>query len=87
MLTTRATFKGFSVRLLWKLAPKFDLDLRQSGTVDLEPWQQEIRDYVSTARKPTIFAQRNLVEWAKRRGLVKMATTRIGRRRSADLRD
>jgi hypothetical protein len=52
------------------LAPKFDECLRQSGTVVLEPWQQEIRDYISTTKKPTFFAQKNLVEWGKRRGLV-----------------
>jgi hypothetical protein len=44
--------------------------LRQSRSAALEPWQQEIRDYVGTARKPTLFAQNNLVKWGKRRGLV-----------------
>jgi hypothetical protein len=56
--------------LLSDLAPKFDLHLRQAATTILQPWQQEIRDYVSTAKKPTNFAQRNLVEWGKRKGLV-----------------
>ena len=68
---------SFGVRLLWNLAPKFDQHLRQSGTVDLEPWQQEIRDYVSTARKPTFLAQKNLVEWGRRTGLVRQAPARL----------
>ena len=68
---------SFGVRLLWNLAPKFDQHLRQSGTVDLEPWQQEIRDYVSTARKPTFLAQKNLVEWGKRKGLLRQAPARL----------
>jgi hypothetical protein len=59
------------VKLLWDLAPKFDQHLRQSGTENLKPWQIEIRDYVNTARKPTFFAQKNLVEWGKRQGLVR----------------
>ena len=63
--------KRFSPKLLWDLAPKFDWHLRQSEASSLEPWQQEIRDYISTARKPTFLAQANLVEWGKRRGLVK----------------
>jgi hypothetical protein len=63
--------KGFTANLLWNLAPKFDQYLRQSRTAALQPWQQEIRDYVGTAKKPTFFAQNNLVEWGKRRGFVK----------------
>ena len=63
--------KGFRVRLLWDLAPKFDQDLRQAGAITLQPWQQEIRDYVVTARKPTLFAQNNLVAWGRRKGLVR----------------
>jgi hypothetical protein len=62
--------KGVTAKVLWRLAPKFDQYLRESGTETLDPWQQEIRVYVSTAKKPTIFAQRNLVEWGKRKGLV-----------------
>jgi hypothetical protein len=62
--------KSVRVNLLWDLAPKFDQCLRQSRWAALEPWQQEIRDYVGTARKPTLFAQNNLVKWGKRRGLV-----------------
>jgi glutathione S-transferase len=38
--------KSVSVNLLWDLAPRYDKCLRQSGTVTLKPWQQEIRDYV-----------------------------------------
>ena len=62
--------KGFRVGLLCDLAPKFDQYLRQSRTAALQAWQQEIRDYISTAKKPTFFAQ-NLLEWGKRKGLVK----------------
>ena len=58
--------------LLSDLAPKFDQYLRQAVNTVLQPWQQEIRDYVSTAKKPTNFAQRNLVEWGKRKGLVNL---------------
>jgi hypothetical protein len=58
--------------LLSDLAPKFDRYLRQGVTTVLQPWQQEIRDYLSTAKKPTNFAQRNLVEWGKRKGLVNL---------------
>jgi hypothetical protein len=64
--------KGFTPRVLWDLAPKFDQYLRQSGLETLDPWQQEIRDYISTAKKPTFLAQTNLVKWGKRRGFVKM---------------
>jgi hypothetical protein len=60
--------KRFSPKLLWNLAPRFDQHLRQSGRDPLKPWQQEIRDYVSTARKPTLLAQKNLVDWGKRNG-------------------
>ena len=61
---------GVSVNLLWDLAPKLDQCLRQSGIVTLQPWQQEIRDYVDTAKKPSSFARSNLVNWGRRRGLV-----------------
>jgi hypothetical protein len=62
--------KGVSVKLLWDLAPRYDTCLRQSGTGTLKPWQQEIRDYVITAKKPTCFAQHNLVRWGKVKRLV-----------------
>jgi hypothetical protein len=62
--------KGVSVNVLWNLAPRFDQYLRQSGTIALQPWQQEIRDYVGTAKKPSLFAQNNLVSWGKRKGFV-----------------
>jgi hypothetical protein len=62
--------KSVSVNLLWDLAPRYDECLRQSETVTLKPWQQEIRDYVITAKKPTFFAQHNLVRWGKLKGLV-----------------
>jgi hypothetical protein len=62
--------KGAGVNVLWDLAPRFDQYLRQSGTTTLQPWQQEIRDYVVTARKLSSFAQKRLVDWGKRKGLV-----------------
>jgi hypothetical protein len=62
--------KSVRVNLLWDLAPKFDKFLRQSRSAALEPWQQEIRDYVVTAKKPTFFAQHNLVRWGKLKELV-----------------
>ncbi len=62
--------KGINTNLLLDLAPKLDQCLRQSGIVTLQPWQQEIRDYVDTAKKPSVFARSNLVNWGRRRGLV-----------------
>jgi hypothetical protein len=62
--------KDVSVKRLWDLAPKYNECLRQSGMVTLKPWQQEIRDYVITAKKPTFFAKHNLVRWGKLKGLV-----------------
>ena len=62
--------KKLGSKQLWDLAPKFDQYLRQSGTTTLQPWQQEIRDYIVTAKKPTFFAQKNLVKWGRQRGLV-----------------
>ena len=53
--------------LLSDLAPKFDQYQRQAVTTVLQPWQQEIRDYLSSAKKPTNFTERNLVEWGKRK--------------------
>ena len=64
--------KSVSVNLLWNLAPRYDKYLRQCETVALEPWQQEIRDYVITAKKPTFFAQHNLLRWGKHQGLVNL---------------
>jgi hypothetical protein len=43
--------KKLGSKQLWDLAPKFDQCLRQSGIVILQPWQQEIRDYIVTAKK------------------------------------
>ncbi|MGA8569195.1 MAG: hypothetical protein WB580_15495 [Candidatus Binataceae bacterium] len=62
--------KKLGPKLLCDLAPKFDQYLRQSGTTTLRPWQQEIRDYIVTAKKPTFFAQKNLVKWGRQRGFV-----------------
>jgi hypothetical protein len=62
--------KDVSVKRLWDLAPRYDERLRQSGMVTLKPWEQEIRDYIVTAKKPTFFAQKNLVKWGKVKRLV-----------------
>lgn len=62
--------KGLSENVIWDLAPKFDQCLRQSEIVTLQPWQQEIRDYVGTAKKPSLFAKTNLIIWGRRKGLV-----------------
>jgi hypothetical protein len=70
-LKMKAHGKGRYRKLLWDLAPIIgDKCLRQSGTVTLKPWQQEIRDYVITAKKPTFFALDSLVRWAKLKRLV-----------------
>jgi hypothetical protein len=63
--------------LLEDLAREFDEYLRQSETSSLEPWQQEIRDYLRSGRTPTFFARNNLVEWGRRRGLLKQAPARL----------
>lgn len=60
------------VNLLSDLAPRYDECLRQSGMATLKPWQQEIRDYVITAKKPTLFAKHNLFSWGKRKGFVNL---------------
>ena len=62
--------KNVSVKRLWDLAPRYDKCVRQSGTGILKPWEQEIRDYVITAKKPTFFAQHNLVRWGRANRLV-----------------
>jgi hypothetical protein len=49
------------------LAREFDGYLRQSKTSSLEPWQQEIRDYLRSGRMPTLFARNNLAVWDRRR--------------------
>jgi hypothetical protein len=64
--------KSVRVNLLWDLAPRYDECLRQSGMVTLKPWEQEIRDYVITAKKRTFFAQHNLLRCGKRKGLVNL---------------
>jgi hypothetical protein len=62
--------KGVSPAVLWNLAPKFEQCLRQAGPGALKPWQQEIRDYVITGKKPTFFARSNLLKWSKQRGFL-----------------
>jgi len=62
--------KGVSPTMLWNLAPKFDQCLRQSGRVTLNPWQQEIRDYVITAKNPPSLLKATFLNGASRRGLV-----------------
>jgi hypothetical protein len=41
-----------------------------NASANPERAQQEIRDYVITAKKPTCFAQYNLVRWGKLKRLV-----------------
>jgi hypothetical protein len=62
-----------SKNLLRDLAREFDGYLRQSETSSLEPWQQEIRDYLRSGRMPTLFARNNLAVWGRRRGLMTQA--------------
>lgn len=52
------------------LAREFDGYLRQSETSSLEPWQQEIRDYLRSGRMPTLFARNTLAVCGRRRGLM-----------------
>jgi hypothetical protein len=68
-----------NANLIGDLATKFDQCLRQSGIVTLQPWQQEIRDYVGTAKNPSLFAKSNLVDWGRRRGLVQQANASAAR--------
>jgi hypothetical protein len=63
--------------LLKDLAHEFDRYLRQSETSSLEPWQQEIRDYLRSGRVPTLFARDNLTAWGRRRGLLTQAPARL----------
>ena len=65
--------------LLRNLAREFDVYLHQSETSSLEPWQQEIRDYLRSGRVPTIFARNNLAAWGRRRGLLTPAPARLSR--------
>jgi hypothetical protein len=57
----------------------YDKCLSQSGTVTLKPWQQEIRNHVIVAKKPTFFAQHKLVRWGKLKRLVVRWRVRIAR--------
>ena len=63
--------------LLRDLAREFDGYLRQSETSSLEPWQQEIRDYLLSGRMPTLFARNNLAAWGRRRGLLTQAPAHL----------
>ena len=63
--------------LLKELALELDRYLRQSETFSLEPWQQEIRDYVRSGRMPTLFARNNLAAWGRQRGLLTQAPARL----------
>jgi hypothetical protein len=65
--------------LLRDLALEFDEYLPQSQTSKLEPWQQEIRDYLRSGRVPTLFARDNLAAWGSRRGLLTQAPARLSR--------
>jgi hypothetical protein len=55
--------------LLRKSARELERYLRQKGASSLEPWQQEIRDYLRSGRMPTLFARNNLAAWARRKRL------------------
>ena len=70
-------FSAPAKNLLRDLAHEFDRYLRQSEMSSLEPWQQEIRDYVRSGRMPTLFARDNLAAWGRRRGLLKQAPARL----------
>jgi hypothetical protein len=59
--------------LLLDLAREFEHYLRQSEPSTVEPWQQEIREYVRSGRMPTFFARNNLAEWGRRRRLPAMS--------------
>jgi hypothetical protein len=63
--------------LLRDLASEFDRYLRQSEMADLEPWQQEVRDYLRSGKMPTLFARNNLAAWGRRRGLLTHAPARL----------
>jgi hypothetical protein len=63
--------------LLRDLALEFDEYLPQSEKSSLEPWQQEIRDYLRSGRVPTLFARDNLAAWGRRRGLLTQAPARL----------
>jgi hypothetical protein len=62
--------KTVTVNLVRDLALKFDQYLHQAGTVALQPWQQEIRDYTATAKKLSWFARDKLVNWGRRKGVM-----------------
>jgi hypothetical protein len=72
--------------LLRNLAREFDGYLRQSATSTLEPWQQEIRDYLRSGKMPTLFARNNLAEWGRRRGLLTQAPARLSNLAADNLR-
>lgn len=55
---------------LRRLALKFDEYLQQSGLADLEPWQQEVREYVQDWKAPSILAEQQLRAWGEQQGLV-----------------
>ena len=52
--------------LFWKSAHEFKQYLHQNAASRLEPWQQEILDYLRFGRMPTLFARNNLAAWVRR---------------------
>ena len=73
----RARLPPPSKNLLRDLALEFDRYLSQSEASSLEPWQQEIRDYLRSGRRPTLFARNNLAVWGRQRGLMTQAPARL----------
>ena len=68
-LLVRTRLQPSKKNLLRKSAREFDRYLRQNAASSLEPWQQEIREYLRSGRMPTLFARNNLAAWARRKGL------------------
>jgi hypothetical protein len=73
----RARLSPASKNILRDLALEFDRYLSQSEASSLEPWQQEICDYLRFGRVPILFARDNLAAWGRRRGLMTQAPARL----------
>jgi hypothetical protein len=55
---------------LRRLALKYDEYLQNSGLTDLEPWQQEVREYVRDWKAPSILVEQQLRAWGEQQGLI-----------------
>ena len=53
--------------VLW-LAQKYDDYLDRSGGTDLEPWEQQIREFARSGKAAGIGAEQKLREWGKKEG-------------------